>query len=600
MNGEVRQVGALRILLPYLVARRMQLALAFLLVITIVVIETSQPYLVKEAIDRYITVAHPDGRGVLLLAGAYLSTVLLAFFLTWWQEVILQQTGLVTVRAIRTDLFTHLQRLSLRYFDQNSAGRIITNVVNDTESLTGFFSQFLSITLRGVLSLALIMLFMLQLNVTVALYSFILIPLVALVSIYFRIKLRVIYNDIRNRLSSAISFLAENLSGMAVIQIFHQELKQQRRFDERNTALREATINENRMTLLLNSTTELMGDFGVAALVWFGGRSVISGTITFGVLFAFVGYIRRFFQPINMITQQLNVLQTTIIATERIARTLQVAPEIIEQTGATTPPVTGRIEFSGVSLAYLPGQTVLSDISLTIPPGSKTGFVGASGAGKTSLLNLVARFYDATAGAVLVDGKDVREWPLEALHRTVGIVQQDVTLFSGSIIDNVRFFRTDIPEERVREACRQIGAEGFILRLPNGYETHLSERGSTLSSGERQLLSFARVLVFDPQILILDEATASLDSRTEAIVQEAIHHVSVGRTLLVIAHRLSTVREMDTIFVLDKGKVVESGSHTELMQLQGHYYHLHRSGVMLEDEYIKKGDTHGNHCSRNK
>lgn len=583
MSGDVKQIGALRTLLPYMATHRGRLALAFLLVVTVVVIETAQPYLVKEAIDRYITVPHPDGMAVLMMAGGYLVTILLAFVLTYWQEILLQHTGLITVRAIRTDLFTHLQRLSLRYFDQNSAGRIITNVVNDTESLTGFFSQFLSITLRGLLSLAMIMVFMLRLNVTVALYCFILIPIVALVSIYFRIRLRVIYNEIRNRLSSAISFLAENLNGMAVIQIFHQEAKQQMKFDQRNKALRDATIKENRTTLLLNSTTELLGDFGVAALVWFGGRSVISGTITFGVLYAFVGYIRRFFQPINMITQQLNVLQTTIIATERIAATMQVEPEIVEQLGATAPEIKGLIRFDGVSLAYVPGSLVLDNIRLTILPGSKTGFVGASGAGKSSLLNLVARFYDTTQGAVLIDGKDVRQWPLEALRRTVGIVQQDVTLFSGSIIDNVRFFRTDIPEEQVREACRLVGAEAFILRLPNGFDTVLSERGSTLSSGERQLLSFARVLVFDPRILILDEATASLDSRTEAVVQEAIHRVSLGRTLLVIAHRLSTVRDMDTIVVLDKGRIVETGDHAELMQQQGHYHYLHRSGTMLEE-----------------
>jgi ATP-binding cassette subfamily B protein len=586
MSGEVRQIGALRTLLPYMAAHRGRLALSFVLVVVVVLIETAQPYLVKVAIDRYITVSGPDGIAVLLMAGGYLVMVLLAFALTWWQEIILQQTGLSTVRSIRTDLFTHLQRLSLRYFDQNSAGRIITNVVNDTEALTGFFSQFLSITLRGVLSLAMIMVFMLRLNVTVALYCFILIPLVALISVYFRIRLRVIYNDIRNRLSSAISFLAENLSGMAVIQIFHQEAKQQRQFDQRNQALREATIKENRTTLLLNSTTELLGDFGVAALVWFGGRSVISGTITFGVLYAFIGYTRRFFQPINMITQQLNVLQTTIIATERIAATMQVEPEISEQSGAAAPEtIRGLIRFEGVSLSYEPGHPVLDKIGLTILPGSKTGFVGASGAGKSSLLNLVGRFYDTSEGTVLIDGKDVRQWPLEALRRTVGIVQQDVTLFSGSIIDNVRFFRTDIPAGQVCEACRLVGADAFIQRLPNGYDTLLSERGSTLSSGERQLLSFARVLVFDPRILILDEATASLDSRTEAVVQEAIHRVSEGRTLLVIAHRLSTVREMDTIVVLDKGRIVESGDHNELMQHAGHYHDLHRSGTMLEEAW---------------
>jgi len=576
MREKVRRYGALRTLLPYL-------AIAFLLVVTVVLVETVQPYLVKEVIDRYITASHPDGMAIFLMAGVYLATVLIAFGLTYRQEVMLQHIGLTTVRAIRTSLFAHLQRLSLRYFDRNGAGRIITNLVNDTETLTGFFNQFLSITLRGVLSLALIMLFMLRLNVSVALYCFILIPIIALISAYFRMRLRVIYNEIRNRLSSVISFLAENLRGMAVIQIFHQESKQQRKFDERNAALRDVTIKENRTTLLLNSMSELLGDLGVAAMVWFGGRSVIRGTITFGVLYAFISYIQRFFQPINSITQQLNVLQGTIIATERIARTVQVKPELGELPGATAPQVQGLVSIDKVSFAYVPGHPVLENICLTIPPDSKIGFVGASGAGKSTLLNLVARFYDTTEGAVLIDSKDVREWPFEALRRTVGIVQQDVTLFSGSVIDNVRFFRADITEERVRETCRLVGAEPFILRLPNGYETIMSERGGTLSSGERQLLSFARVLVFDPKVLILDEATSSLDSKTEAVVQEAIHRISRGRTLLVIAHRLSTVREMDTIVVLDKGRIVETGTHTELMEQQGYYHYLHASGIILEE-----------------
>ncbi len=576
-------LGGLRTLLPYMKAHRGRLALAFGLVIGVAFIEMAQPYLVKVAIDRYIAVPAPHAAAVLWMAAAYLGMTLLALCLTYGQEILLQYTGLHTVRAIRSDLFRHLQGLSLGFFDRNSAGRLITNVVNDTEALNNFFSQFLSITLRGLLSLLLIMFFMLRLDVTAALYCFILVPVIGAVSLYFRVRLRRIYNEIRNRLSASIAFLAENLSGMAIIQIFHQEAKQQRRFDERNTALRDATISENRTNLLLTSITELLGDAGVAALIWFGGRAVIRGTITFGVLYAFVGYIRRFFQPINSITQQLNVLQTTIIATERISRTMRVEPEIVELPGALAPPIRGEIRFDNVSLAYQPGHRVLSDIRLTIRPGEKVGFVGASGAGKSSLLNLAARFYDATGGTVRIDGQDVREWPLEALRRTVGIVQQDVALFSGTIIDNIRFFRPEIPEERVRDACRLVGAEPFILRLPKGYDTPLSERGSTLSAGERQLLSFARVLVFDPRIIILDEATASLDTRTEAVLQEAIHRVSRGRTLLVIAHRLSTIQDMDTIIVLDQGRIVEQGTHTALLQLRGHYWRLHRSGILLEE-----------------
>ncbi|NTW88558.1 MAG: ABC transporter ATP-binding protein [Desulfobulbaceae bacterium] len=583
MSVESPSRGGLVTLIPYIKSHRTKLALVFLLVVAVVVIDLVQPWLVKEAIDRYVTVSRPDSGAILLMSAAYLVLVLLAFGLTYYQDIVLQKIGLSIVRSIRIDLFQHIQRLALRYFDQNSPGRIMTNVVSDTEALNNFFAQFLANTLRGIFSLVLIMFFMLRLNVTIALYCFLLLPPVVLMAIYFQKRIRAINTEVRHRLGVLIGFLAENLSGMAIVQIFHQEEKQRRRLDERNRALLQSTILENQWFLLFFNITELLGDLSIAALIWFGGKGVIEGTISFGILYAFVGYIRRFFQPINTISQQMNTLQSSIVASERISRTLQEVPDIQEVADAKAPEVTGLIELDGVSLAYRPGHPVLHDIHLMIRPGERIGFVGATGAGKTSIMNLVTRFYDVTAGALIIDGKDIREWPLDVLRRSVGIVQQDVTLFSGTIIDNIRFFQADISEKRVREACRLVGAEPFILRQPLGYETLLSERASTLSAGERQLLSFARVLIFDPRILILDEATASLDSRTEEVLQKAIHRVSAGRTLLVIAHRLSTVQQMDTICVLEKGRIVESGSHDELLDRQGHYWQLHQAGMLQEE-----------------
>ena len=551
--------------------------------VTVVVIDLIQPLLVKEAIDRYVTVSEPDSGAVVRMAFAYMGLVLLAFGLTYYQDILLQRIGLSIVRSIRIDLFRHIQRLALRYFDQNSAGRIITNVVSDTEALNNFFTQFLATTLRGAFTLLLIMFFMLRLNVTIALNCFLLVPLVVVLALFFQRKIRSVNTEVRHRLGVLIGFLAENLSGMPIVQIFHQEAKQQRRLDERNKALLQSTILENQLFLLFFNITELLGDLAIAALVWYGGRGVLGGTISFGVLYAFVGYIRRFFQPINTLSQQMNTLQSSIVATERITRTLQEIPDIKELAGAQAPVVAGKIELDRVSLAYRSGHPVLQNISLTIKPGERVGFVGATGAGKSSIMNLVTRFYDVTSGAVIIDGKDVREWPLDVLRRTIGIVQQDVTLFSGTIVDNIRFFQSGISEERVREACRLVGAEPFILRQPKGYETILSERGSTLSAGERQLLSFARVLIFNPKILILDEATACLDSRTEEVLQQAIHRVSAGRTLLVIAHRLSTVQQMDTICVLEQGRIVESGTHGDLLRRQGYYWRLHQAGILEEE-----------------
>lgn len=583
MSGQSQTRGAFKTLFPYIKSHRKRLALVSTLVVAVVIIDLVQPLLVKEAIDRYVTVSRPDSGAILLMALSYLGLVLMSFGLTYYQDIVLQQIGLSIVRSIRIDLFRHIQHLALRYFDQNSPGRIITNVVSDTEALNNFFTQFLANTLRGTFSLLLIMFFMLRLNVVIALYCFLLVPPVVFLAFYFQSKIRTINTEVRHRLGVLIGFLAENLSGMAIVQIFHQEEKQRKLLEERNKALLEWTIRENRWFLLFFNITELMGDLSIAALIWFGGKGVIGGTVSFGVLYAFIGYIRRFFQPINTISQQMNTLQSSIVASDRISRTLQEIPDIQEAVDAKAPEVTGLIMLDGVSFAYRPGHPVLNDIHMIIHPGERVGFVGATGAGKTSIMNLVTRFYDVTSGALIIDGKDIREWPLDVLRRSIGIVQQDVTLFSGTIIDNIRFFQTDISEERVKEACRLVGAEPFILRQSLGYATILSERASTLSSGERQLLSFARVLIFDPRILILDEATASLDSRTEEVLQKAIHRVSAGRTLLVIAHRLSTVQQMDTICVLDKGRIVEMGAPGELINQQGHYWRLHQAGMLLEE-----------------
>lgn len=572
--------GTLKILLPYLTPYRARLALVGSLVVAIVLIDLVQPYIVKEAIDKYVTVSAPDTAALIRMALAYFVLIIAGCAMTYHQEIMLQQVGLSIVRTIRIDLFNHIQRLALRYFDQNSSGRIITNVVSDTEALNTFFTQFLANMVRGTFSLVLIMFFMLRLNVQIALYCFLLIPLVAVITVFFQKRLRKVNAEVRNRLGIAIGFLAENLRGMAIIQIFHQEAKQQQRYNDRNKALMRATIIENRYILSFFNVTEILGDLGIATLLWFGGGAVIRGTVSFGVLYAFVGYIRRFFHPISTISQQMNALQSAIVAVERISATLQETPDIKEAGDAAAPAVIGRIELDGASLAYRPGYPVLHQIDLTIEPGQRIGFVGATGAGKSSIMNLVTRFYDVTEGAVVIDGVDVRQWPLEDLRRSVGIVQQDVTLFSGTITDNIRFFQPEISEERVKEACRIIGAEPFILRQPRGYDTVLSERGSTLSAGERQLLSFARVLVFDPRILILDEATACLDSNTEEVLQEAIHRVSHGRTLLVIAHRLSTIQQMDQICVLEKGRIVERGTHGDLLRKQGNYWRLHQSGIM--------------------
>lgn len=574
-------LSALSILLPHLKRHRLRLAAILGLIVVVVGIDLAQPILVQIAIDRFLFIENPDFGSISLMAAFYLGVVLLAFGLSYLQDIFLQATGQRIVRDIRSSLFRHILGLSVKYFDRNPSGRIITNLVSDTEALNNYFTEFLSNTLRGALTLVVIVAFMFHLDLGFASWCLVVVPAILLVSRWFQGRLRIINQEMRGRLSTLIAFLAENLAGMSIVQIFHQESKQLREFDARNRVLLKSMLLENRMLLLFFLFTEALSDFGVAALVWFGSGSVLRGDVTFGVLYAFVGFIRRFFQPINTITMQMNVLQSMIVASERIGQTLAETPDILEAPNPLKPPVVrGAIDLREVRLAYRPDKDVLKGVSLSIEPGQRIGIVGSSGSGKTSLMNLLVRFYDCTGGSIAIDGLDIRAWPVEDLRRTVGMVQQDITLYGGTVLDNIRFFHPEIPRERVVEVCERIGADAFIRRLPAGYDSLLSEKGSSLSFGQRQLLSFARVLVFDPRILILDEATASLDSETEEALQEAIGKISEGRTLLVVAHRLSTVQMMDSIVVLDDGNIVETGTHDELLALRKHYWKFHLSGQL--------------------
>jgi ATP-binding cassette subfamily B protein len=574
------------LLLPHIKQNGLILSLIFSLVVLVVGIDLAQPIIIKDAIDKYLNIAHPDAKTISLIALVYLVFTIAALILTYVQDILLQSTGQSIVKNIRTTLFRHIQHLPLRYFDQNPTGRIITNIVSDTEALNNFFSEFLPNTLRGLLTLVMIIIFMFQLDIVLAASCLAVVPIILLISKYFQDKLRVINQEMRTRLSSVIAFLAENLAGMTIIQIFGQENKQYRQFDNKNQRLLESAISENRTNLLFFLFTEAFSDIGVAALVWFGSGPVLQKTMSFGVLYAFIGYVRRFFQPINMITMQLNIFQSMLVASDRIVRTFTEKPDIIE-TGDTAPhPIRGKIEFKNVRFSYREDREVLKGISLLIKPGDRVGIVGASGAGKTSLMSLLTRSYDVTSGSISIDNSDIRKWPLETLRKTVGIVQQDIALFSGSVLDNIRFFRDDITPQKVYEVAEMTGADVFIKKLPSGYDTLLSEKGTTLSFGERQLLSFARVMALDPKILILDEATASLDSETELMLQDAIARVSEGRTLLAIAHRLSTVQQMDYIIVIDNGQIVETGDHEQLLSLNGYYTKLHKSGLLVEEVII--------------
>lgn len=550
-----------------------------------------QPYLVKIAIDRDISGHHPNLHGVYLIAAVYAGIVLVGLAANYAQIQLLQYSGQSIIRAIRLDLFTHIERQSMAFFDRNAIGRLVTNVSNDTETVSQFFTQFFLSMVRDGLAIVMIVVAMFELDGRIASYAMLIIPVIALISLGFRSALRRAYQTTRSRLSNIVAFLAENLAGMRIIQVFHQEPRQNRAFNQLNESHRQANVHEYTVSVMFNRVLELLGNVAVAGVVWVGGGAVLHKVILFGTLYAFISYIQRFFQPINAITQQWNTLQSSMVAAERIGRVLSVVPAIqdaphpVEVQDAES--VQGRVEFNHVTFGYSADAPVLKDISFLVEPGQFIGFVGATGAGKSSVMSLLARFYEPQDGTITLDRINVQDYRQTDLHQLVGLVQQEVNLFTGSVADNIRLFRTDIDDAWVVESAKTVGAHEIIERLPDGYQTRLYAKGTNLSMGERQLISFARIVCLNPRVLILDEATANLDSQTEALVQRGLQAVAENRTTLVIAHRLSTVRHADRIIVLDKGRIVEQGNHAALMETDGLYRKLvEKSGIELEPSVI--------------
>ncbi len=568
-------------LLPFARPYLMQFIVVLILVVIFSATTVLQPYLVKIAIDRDISGSHLNLHGLLMITAIYVVAVLIGVLANYAQIVILQYVGQSIIRKVRMELFAHIERQAMSFFDTNAIGRLVTNVSSDTETISQFFTQFFLSMARDGLLLFMIIFMMFELNVRIALYSMVLIPLIFGISILFRSRLRTAYQTTRTRLSNIVAFLAENLSGMRITQIFHQERRQEMRFDELNRSHRKANIHEYQVSVQFNRVLELLGNAAVAFVVWVGGGEVLHKVILFGTLYAFISYVRQFFTPINSITQQWNTLQSSIVAADRIGRLLATTPAIVD---VTTPEEikdgVGKITFDHVTFAYKVGENVLNDLAFEIQPGSLVGFVGATGAGKSSIMSLLTRFYDVAGGHILLDNVDVRQYRQQDLRRLIGIVQQDVHLFSGTVVDNIRLFRSQVTEEQVIQAAITVGADEFIRKLPNGYQTKILAKGANLSMGQRQLLSFARIAVQNPRVLILDEATASLDSQTELWVQRGLHTLASNRTTLVIAHRLSTVRDADQIIVLDRGRIVEMGTHDGLVLKNGLYRKLYeKSGV---------------------
>jgi ATP-binding cassette, subfamily B, multidrug efflux pump len=533
--------------------------------------------MVREAmLARGVDPATVQPEGLAVVALVYFAALALTFVTLYGEGYVMQLMGQRIMRDLRRQIFGHLQRLPISYYDRNPIGRMVTRVTTDVDALNELFTSGLIALIGDVLVLAGIIGVLFWLNWRLALVSFAILPLLFLLTTWFRIRVRDSFREVRVRIAAINSFLQEHITGMPVVQLFNREAAAYREFVDINDAHRAANVRSIFYYAVFYPGVELITAIGTGLLLWYGGGRVMAGAVSVGALIAFLQYAQRFYQPLADLSEKYNILQGAMASSERIFRLLDTPVDIASPAEPyRAERVRGAIEFDDVRFGYKPDEPVLKGVSFRVEPGETLAVVGHTGAGKSTLANLLLRFYDVAGGAVRVDGLDVRRWDLAALRRSVGLVLQDVFLFSGTVEANIRLGEREIDAERLRWAAAEVHALPFIERLPGGFEAVVRERGAGLSVGQKQLIAFARALAFDPRILILDEATSSIDTETEQIIQRALSRLLVGRTSVVIAHRLSTIQKADRILVLHKGEVREQGTHQELLALRGIYHKLY-------------------------
>ena len=585
--GKAYDARLMRRLLVYLRPHTAAVGLAFLAILGASLTELAQPLVTQQAIDRYI--AAGDLAGLKWIVLGYLGLLLVGFGCQYAQTYILQTIGQRIMHALRMEVYGHLGRLDLRFYDRNPVGRLMTRVTTDVDALNDLFASGIITVFGDIVVLVGIMAVMLLMNWRLALVAFAVLPLIAWVTLWFRRNVRESYRQIRGLIARLNAFLQEHITGISTVQLFGQEARVFGRFDSLNRSHRDVNIASIFFYAVFYPAIEMLAALSGALIIWIGGGWAQDGVVTVGVLVAFLQYSRRFFQPISDLSEKFNILQAAMAASERIFTLLDTNVEIktsgvffSRDAQKKTPEV---IEFDHVSFAYDGEHDVVRDVSFVVEPGQKIGIVGASGSGKTTLINLLLRFYDVRRGRILIDGIDIRQRDLHELRGLFGLVLQDVHLFSGTIAANIRLGNEAITDAAVERAARAVHADGFIEQLPGGYQAQTAERGDTLSVGQKQLLSFARALAFEPRILLLDEATSSIDTATEALIQDALKVLMAGRTVLAVAHRLSTIQDVDRILVMHKGELRESGTHQELLAARGLYYRLYQlqgSGLVLQ------------------
>ena len=547
---------------------------ALLLVLGLTAFDLYRPMLVGDAIDTFG--ANGDYDVIIATAIKYAVVLALSFAFNIAQTWILQKTGQNIILQMRKDLYRHIQSLGSRYFDITPVGKLVTRVTNDVEALNEMYSGILVQLFRNIVKIVGLAGVMLVLDVRLAAISFVLMPLVIGLTVLCQIIARNIYRLYRTRLTDINTFLSEHLSGMKIIQIFGRQERKFEEFHDKNTKLYKAFYREMLMYAVFRPLIYILSILSLMIVLWFGSRNVFDEIISVGTLYIFSNYIRSFFDPIQELAEQFSTLQSSIASAEKIFTVMDEDEFIPEVKNPKQPDkITGKIEFDHVWFAYDGENYVLKDVSFVINPGEKVAFVGATGAGKSSILNLIGRYYDIQKGHIYIDGIDIRQLSKKQLRSAIGQMQQDVFIFEGDVAYNIRLNDDDITDAQVKAAAEYVNASHFIEKLPQGYHEPVTERGATFSAGERQLLSFARTLAHNPSILVMDEATANIDTETEILIQEALEKLMDGRTTIMVAHRLSTIQHADCIMVMHKGRICERGTHRELLEQDGIYRKLY-------------------------
>ena len=595
--GAVYDHGLAKRLIRYLKPYRKEILISVVLLAAISLLEVAGPYITKVAIDTYVRPLHGVGpvpavaiRGLIVLSLAYMGILIVAFALRYWQTYTMSMVGQRAMQDLRLEIFKHVETLTPTYFDTRPVGRILTRVTQDVSALSELFAQGVVAVIGDIFLLAGIIGAMLWMNWKLALVVFTTIPLLVLATGIFRAKVRVSYRRVRTRLARINAYTQEHLQGMEVVKLFNVEAKEFRGFDRANKDHLTAHLQNLFYYAVFFPTVEFIGAIALALIVWYGGLGILGSTVTFGVVVAFLQYSERFYQPVRDLSEKYNVFQSAMVASERIFDLLDTKPAVPEPERPTpVGRLRGGVEFDRVWFAYKDDDFVLRDISFRIAPGEKVALVGATGAGKSSIANLLTRFYEFQRGSIRVDGHDIREIEGRALRRQIGLVLQDVFLFAGSVRENLRFGARERDAAEAERALQEIGGGRMLGRLPRGLEEEVGERGVYFSMGERQLLAFARALHYDPSLLILDEATSSVDVETERVIQSALRRLLEGRTSLVIAHRLSTILDADRILVMHKGELREQGTHAELLARGGIYARLYELQYSKQEDRSAEG-----------